>query len=517
MSIADDATGSPRFNQARDKLTKWCEKLKSDFRLRLIAFAEQAEPLDGPESLPALTPTGRATSLSRAMAAAARQFAPNEVAAVVLLSDGIDNSAGNPLDAARKTGMTVHTVGVGASLRDNPSYRDIQVTGIDCPDHMILNNIAKVTGSIDAVGLGGRVIQPVLEEDGRQVAQAELTLDDVEGSQQVAFEFRPTTKGRHTYTVRVEPVEGEKIVENNQRSAVAMVAEAGIRVLYIEGTLRGRVRRPGQSLPGQGSRSGVLRVGPNPAERVSPANEHGQSCSLRRFPKDQETIDKFDVFIFGDIDSSYIRPEQQRMFVKRIRAGAGLVMLGGYHSLGPGGYTGTPLGDALPLKLGGRELGQYTESFLPVLTPDGSHHPIFANIAGFFPTRQGGAKTPGLPPLDGCTRVEAARPGATVLATLPSEGGRNARAGRAAVGSRPHRRCSPPTPRENGSRGRGRSARIRPFLRFWGQMVRWLAGRAETVRNASRHRRQRRQDRLPARRNDPPGGRRSQSRRPRRR
>ena len=53
-------------------------------------------------------------------------------------------------------------------------------------------------------------------------------------------------------------------------------------------------------------------------------------------------------------------------------------MLGGYHSLGPGGYAGTPLGEVLPLKLGGREIGQYTDSFLPLLTPDGSHHPIFA-------------------------------------------------------------------------------------------------------------------------------------------
>ena len=71
---------------------------------------------------------------------------------------------------------------------------------------------------------------------------------------------------------------------------------------------------------------------------------------LAAIPNDQATIDKFDVFIFGDIDSSYLRPEQQEMFVKRIRAGAGLVMLGGYHSLGPGGYAGTPLGDALPVE-----------------------------------------------------------------------------------------------------------------------------------------------------------------------
>jgi uncharacterized membrane protein len=479
MSIADDATGTPRFDQARDKLAKWCEKLKKDFRLRLMAFAEQPEQLDGPQGLPALTPTGRATSLSRAMAAAARQYAPNEVATVVLLSDGIDNSAGNPLDAARKTGVTIDTIGVGASLRDNPSYRDIQVTGIDCPDHVILNNIAKVTGSIDAVGLGGRVIQPVLEEDGRQVAQAELTLDDVEGSQQVAFEFRPTTKGRHTYTVRVEPVEGEKIVENNQRSAVAMVAEAGIRVLYIEGALRGEygalvdrflAKDPDLEF------CALVQNRPNVFTRRTNMDNLG----LAAIPKDQETIDRFDVFIFGDIDSSYIRPEQQQMFVKRIRAGAGMIMLGGYHSLGPGGYTGTPLGDALPLKLGGRELGQYTESFLPVLTPDGSHHPIFANIAGFFPTRQGGAKTPGLPPLDGCTRVETARPGATVLATLPSEGGEMPvlavqpfDRGRAAVFAADTTRKW-----QQGPRALGQDS---PFLRFWGQMVRWLAGRAETL------------------------------------
>ncbi|MFZ1932907.1 MAG: VWA domain-containing protein [Thermoguttaceae bacterium] len=479
MSIADDAAGTPRFNQARDKLSKWCEKLKGDFRLRLIAFAEQADTLEGPHSLAGLTPTGQATSLSRALAAASRQFAPNEVAAVVLLSDGIDNFAGNPIEAARKTGLTVHTIGVGASLRDNPSYRDIQVTGIDCPDHMLLNNIAKVTGSIDAVGLGGRVIQPILEEDDKQVAQAELTLDDAEGSQQVTFEFRPTTKGRHTYTVRVEPVEGEKIVENNQRSAVATVTEAGIRVLYIEGTLRAEygalvdrflAKDPDLEF------CALVQTRPNVFLRRTNMSD----LRLAAIPKDQQTIDRFDVFIFGDIDSTYLRPEQQQMFVKRIRAGAGAVMLGGYHSLGPGGYAGTPLGEVLPLKLGGREIGQYTDSFLPLLTPDGSHHPIFANIAGFFPTRQGDAKQPGLPPLDGCTRVEAARPGATVLATLPAQGSempvlavQPVDRGRAAVFAADTTRKW-----QQGPRALGRDS---PFLRFWGQMVRWLAGRAESL------------------------------------
>ena len=85
----------------------------------------------------------------------------------------------------------VHTVGVGASLRTNLAFRDVQVTGIDCPPTLMLNNKARIGGSIDAIGLGGRVATVVLEEDGKQIKQAELTLDDIEGSQKVEFSSVP--------------------------------------------------------------------------------------------------------------------------------------------------------------------------------------------------------------------------------------------------------------------------------------------------------------------------------------
>ena len=479
MSIADDASGVTRFDQARGKLGKWQEKFKNDFRILTIPFADRAEPPLGPDELPALKPTGKATSLSRALAAVSKQLAPAETASVILLSDGIHNAAGNPVDAARKTGRIVHVIGVGASLRTNSSYRDIQVTGIDCPDRMMLNNIAKVTGSIDAIGLGGRVVQAFLDEDGRQVAQVELTLDDVEGSQQAAFEFRPTVKGRHTYTVRVPPVNEEKIVENNQRSAVSTVAEAGIRVLYIEGTLRGEYGALVDRFLAKDPDLEFCAV-VQTKQNVFNARTNIDGMKLVAIPADQETIDKFDVFILGDIDGTFLRPELQQMLLKRIRAGAGLVMIGGYHSLGPGGYAGTPLGEALPVRLGSREIGQFTDQFLPTLTPDGARHPIFANIGDFFPTRQGDAKTPGLPPLDGCTRVEDARPGATVLAVLAADrtpmpvlAVQSLDRGRTAIFTGDTTR--------NWQQGPRALNQDSPFLRFWGQMVRWLAGRAETV------------------------------------
>ena len=479
MSIADDATGVTRFNQARQQIEAWWEQLKDDFNLHLIEFSEGARPLDAVSQLGGLAPDGKTTSLSRALVAAARKLPRRDVEAVIMVSDGIHNSAGKPEEAALKMGIPVHTVGVGASLKSDVSYRDVQVTGLDCPDRLMLNNKAEITASIEGVGLAGRVVGVVLEVDGEKLDEAELTLDEVEGSQEVTFEFRPAVEGRHTYTVRVPPVGEEKIEQNNQRSAVALVVERGIRVLYLEGTLReeyGALTHRFLSKDPDLEFCSLVQAKPN----VFLKRTNIDGLELNTIPSDEETMNQFDVFIIGDLDSSYLRPDQQELLVKRINDGAGLVMIGGYHSLGPGGYAGTPLGGILPVLLGDREIDQVTDPFLPRLTPEGARHPIFANIADFFPTQQGEPKVAGLPSLLGSARVGMPRPGATVLATCPIEPNDMPVLATQPVGKgRTAVFCGDTTRRwQQGPRALEQDS---PFLQFWGQVVRWLAGRTTEV------------------------------------
>ena len=266
-------------------------------------------------------------------------------------------------------------------------------------------------------------------------------------------------------------------MENNQRSRGAMVVEPGIRLLYLEGTLRAEYGALVEHvLAKDPDLEFCALVQTHPNVFLKRSNMRG--LKLAAIPADQESVDKFDVFILGDLDSSYLRPRQQEMLLKRVRQGAGLLMLGGYHSLGPGGYGQTPLGQALPAILGGKDIGQASDAFWPVLTPEGDRHPIFANIGEFFPTQAGDAKTAGLPALDGCTRVERARPGATVLATLSREPNSMPcwpcnRSTEAA------QRSFAATPPAIGGKSRQAMGQDSPFLRFWGQMIRWLAGRAE--------------------------------------
>jgi uncharacterized membrane protein len=481
MSIADDPSGVTRFNQARGQIEKWWERLENDFSLHLVEFSDRASAIEGPKAMPGLTPDGASTSISRALSTGrSQQKQRKDIEAIILLSDGQHNSAGSPLDEAIRAGVRIHTVGVGASLRSNVSHRDLQLTGMDCPERLLLNNIAKIKASVDGIGLDGRVVKVVLEEDDQQIAEKELTIDDIEGTQEVEFEYRPTVKGRHKYAVKVLPQPDEKILENNQRSTTALVVEPGIRVLYIEGTLRaeyGAIVDRFLSKDPDLEFCALVQTRPN----VFLRRTNIPDMQMTAIPTDAETINKFDVFILGDLDATYLRPAVQELILKRVRENGGLVMLGGYHSLGPGGYGGTPIGDALPVRLGGRDVGQITDPLLPTLTPDGVRHAIFANIAAFFPTRQSAEpQTAGLPTLNGCTRVEGLKPNATALATytadedaMPILAVGPLDKGRMAVF------CGDTT--RNWQQGPRAMDQESPFTRFWGQMVRWLAGRSASV------------------------------------
>ncbi|HBT76802.1 MAG TPA: hypothetical protein DEB39_07715, partial [Planctomycetaceae bacterium] len=322
-----------------------------------------------------------------------------------------------------------------------------------------------------------------VETNLRQIGEVELTLDDNDGPQEVTFEFKPEKIGRTLYVVRAVPIAEESIRENNERQTAALVVEPGMRVLYIEGTLRneyGAITERFLSKDPDIEFCAMVQTRPN----VFSKRSNIEGLEIKGIPDTQELIDRFDVFLVGDIDSSYFKPEIQEMFVKRVRAGAGLIMIGGYHSLGPGGYAGTPIGNILPVVLGDRDIGQFTDAFMPKLTPDGQQSHIFKNIVEFFPGAGGVAPRDGLPMLDGCTNVLASGPGATVLATCPLKLLADQREmpvlavqpvgeGRSVV-------FTVDTTRkwQQGPKALDLDS---PFMQFWGQMIRYLAGRDTQV------------------------------------
>lgn len=482
MGTADDSTGKTRFELARAKVLDWSGRLAKDFDLRAISFSDRAALLERPADLATIKPQGAATSLTRALAAASKAAPGGDIGAVILVSDGIHNAAGDPVTAAGSLGLVVNAVGVGNSLRDSPSFRDLRITGLECPEQLPVNNRATLTAHLGQAGLTGEVVKASLLEDSKPVAENEVELKGGDTTQDVAFQFTPAVKGRHTYSVRVPTLPGEKVVENNHRDTAAVVVDSRIRVLYLEGTLRaeyGALVQRFLSKDPDVEFCALVQTRPN----VFLQRTNIDGLKLEGIPTDPAVLERFDVILIGDLDATYWKGEAMSRLVDRVRNGAGVMMLGGYHSLGPGGYAGTALEPVLPVVPGGREVGQLTDPFLPELTPEGRAHPILTNIARFFPSPGAPAAETGLPTLEGCVRVVGPKPGASVLAVHPPTGSDAAMPvlavqpfgkGRAAVFTADTTRNWQQAPRAQD--------RESPFLRFWGQSVRWLANRTEPVK-----------------------------------
>jgi hypothetical protein len=103
--------------------------------------------------------------------------------------------------------------------------------------------------------------------------------------------------------------------------------------------------------------------------------------------------------------------------------GKGLIMLGGYHSFGPGSYGKTPLADVLPIVIKPEEDqpfgGKVMEEFhLPAakLIPTGRHY-----LTRMAPDAENDAAWKSLPPLLGANRFAGVKPSARILAETQSK------------------------------------------------------------------------------------------------
>ena len=143
-------------------------------------------------------------------------------------------------------------------------------------------------------------------------------------------------------------------------------------------------------------------------------------------PGDYERIiDEHDVLVFSDVDAKLFQlapsffdrskfgampltfPDRIRLTVEAVRAGKGLMLLGGWYSftgeMGKGGWGRTPLADLMPVRcLETEDLVESTEGFSPAVTRAGR---------AFFEGLDVGA----MPPLLGYNKARPRREGTVLL------------------------------------------------------------------------------------------------------
>ncbi|MGC8668681.1 MAG: VWA domain-containing protein [Chthonomonadales bacterium] len=455
--------------------TRLIATLARRYRVYLYRFASDAQSVPLPTEsrklaeyrLPA-TPDavhGGSTQIGVALRHMMNDLAGQDVAGILLLSDGGSNLGEDPVTVAaecRQQGIPVSTLGIG----DPTPTRDVALTEALTDEVVRKDNIVQVFAGISQRGYAGRTVTVTLQRGNTVIGRQTLRLAADARKQTVRFTYTPKQVGTFTYTVSVSPLPGEVTLRNNSRRFLQKVVSKRLRILYVEGEprweyryLKNAIRRDTQILFSCILVSADARLG-------------GEgNVPIYAFPSDEKSLFAYDLLILGDVPRAYFTDAQLhniRRFVED-RGGSLVVIAGERHM--PYEYKSTSLEALFPVVLGPfPEQVKTDEPFQWERTPAGMQDPLLRLSDSPAENERIWRDLPGM---YWCAGVERAKPGATVLAVNPLRS--NAFGKRIVLAVQPFGagRCLMSTV-DSTWRWRWRVG-DKYFYRFWGQVIRTMS------------------------------------------
>lgn len=408
---------SPRsdfiFETFGDPESSLMQALGERFKPRFFRYSSTAERL---ESVDKLTFAGGQTRIGPALEFAAQELAAVPLSGLVVVTDGADNSIDGisaSLQSLRAGSVPVFPVGIGAERFD----RDIEVASVEAPRKVLAGSQISADVVIEHQGFEGETVLLLVEGPEGVVGTEEIELPRQGDSTVAKTQFIAATEGPNLYSFRIATQTGEMVRDNNQQDVLMVVQDRRDKVLHIEGSPSFRVGK---------LRSFALEQDPNLVYgafvRMAENKFHRFGFEdleelAGGFPTTRAELFQYKALVIGSWEASFFTDDQQQMMHDFVsQRGGGLLMMGGRHAFGEGGWHETPLADLLPVELNppfaDPESDPYYEDLAILPTLFGRTHPV-TQMADSVEVSQQHWQT--LPPLGVVNRIGGAKPGAVTV------------------------------------------------------------------------------------------------------
>ena len=217
--------GESRFDVARRAAGEMSGVLSGrGGRAETMYFSSDLDDVDGGEP----RADGQGTDLARALESVAGRFEGENLAAIVVLSDGVETDAA--LVRPALPDVPVWTVGLGDTL----AAEDVRLAGVDYSPVVRAPSRATIRARVAATGTKSRRVHLTLTENGRTVLEADTSLAAGDAEAVVPLAVRVTEPGRREFVLSVssDGIDTEK--DNNRRDVVIEVEKAKTRLLVVD-------------------------------------------------------------------------------------------------------------------------------------------------------------------------------------------------------------------------------------------------------------------------------------------
>lgn len=387
----------------------WAELTKR-FAVRQFKFASGAERITNSAGL---TLDGTSSRLGDALDRARDELSGLPLSGLLVISDGADTADTtfeDSLSQLKAQGIPVFTIGVGKE----DLGKDIQISRVDTPRRVLKGTALVVDVIVTQTGYAGEKVPLNVESDGRIIAQKTITLPRDGESSTFHMNFTAPDAGLKTFTFRVPDQPAEVVKQNNLRASRLEVYDRHEKVLYYEGEPRFEAKFIRQALEGDDNVQVVLLQRTNEKKYLR-LGVDDENELFGGFPTTRAELFAYRAIILGSVPASAFTADQLKMIAEFVNVrGGGLLMLGGRKAFSEGGWTGTPVGEVMPVVLtpGLEQASEYFASMSIQPTREGFEHPATQINDAETPSPERWAKLPELSSVNRITRVKA---GATTL------------------------------------------------------------------------------------------------------
>ncbi len=415
-SMATEEDGASRLDRALKVLHGGVlADLQKQFQTRLYRLDGQLTPIS---NLDALQPSAPATHIGAGLKQLVAENSDLPVGAVVLLSDGSDNSGGVDLDtitALRSSRIPVHTVGFGRL----EARQDVEIDDASVAPRVLADSRLAATIRLHQHGYAGRKAMLRVRDGATMLAAQSITLGQDGAIQSEDLMFNAGKPGAKALRFSVDVLPNEENTENNEVTRLVNVESGRRRILYVEGEPRWEYKfvRRAQTDDPVVQLVSMLRTTENKIYRqgIDDPKELAQG-----FPASAEELFAYQGLIIGSVEADYFTPAQRALIEQFVdRRGGGLLLLGGRLALADGGWGASGLADVLPALLPGQKGTFHRDPVTVSLTAAGADSVICRLVED--PGRNE-ARWKKLPYLQDYQDPGSPKPGAAVLVSTNAGG-----------------------------------------------------------------------------------------------
>lgn len=389
MGLVDEGEEKTRQELAREILAAsgLSGELEGKVGLREVRVARRVVVEKGEE----LEGWDQATDLAGGLDEILNQVPPEQLAGVVLLSDGRHNRPGSVEDVARRFGILDVPVAVIPSGSEVPP-KDAAILSVKAPDSVFLGDRIRVGAMLKFDGYRGKKAKLQLFLGDEEVDSEEVLIAEDRDRQEVRFRHEPEAGGVGEYRLVLSGLEGETFADNNEWSFQTVVSDARTNVLLIDRDPRWEFRYLRNLFYGRDQSVHLQSVlfspdrvaGREPVEVVASASRPFGEANATKLPTTEEEWRKFDVIIVGDVGPEEMGEKEWAILSKCVRErGAMLVLIAGPEAM-PHGYGTEVVRELVPVQYETSRRTFYggEEEFRMALTSVGRTHPVTAQVEG---------------------------------------------------------------------------------------------------------------------------------------